>query len=90
MIYVTYTKSRSDKELVEQLTRELGEHPEWATNLDISLRRFFRVEAESNYISQEFTHFSADSKKIIQKTPTKGQTCCKNRRKNCGDPFWFD
>ena len=38
----------------------LGEHPEWAVNIDITQRRFFRVDAKSNYRSQEFTKFLAE------------------------------
>ena len=71
MIYVIYTKDRSAKELVEQMTKELDKHPEWALNLDITQRRFFRVDAESNYRSQEFTSFLANRFYTIEKTPSR-------------------
>ena len=59
-IYVVYTKDRSAAELVEQMGKELDKHPEWALNIDITQRRFFRVDAESNYRSAEFTKFLDD------------------------------
>ena len=48
MVYVVYTRDRSASELVIQMGKELDKHPEWALNLDITQRRFFRVDAESN------------------------------------------
>jgi Reverse transcriptase (RNA-dependent DNA polymerase) len=71
MIYVIYTKNRSAPELVEQMTKELDKHPEWAVNLDITQRRFFRVDAESNYRSQEFASFLADRFYKLEKTPSR-------------------
>lgn len=71
MIYVVYTKDRSAKELIEQMTKELDKHPEWSVNIDITQRRFFRVDAESNYRSQEFTSFLANRFYKIEKTPSR-------------------
>lgn len=71
MIYVIFTKTRSAKELIDQITRELDKHPEWATNLDITQRRFFRVDSEANYRSQEFVHFMAERKYVLEKTPPR-------------------
>jgi hypothetical protein len=51
--------------------KELDKHPEWALNLDITQRRFFRVDAESNYRSAEFTQFLTDRFYIIEKTPSR-------------------
>ena len=51
--------------------KELDKHPEWALNLDVTQRRFFRVDAESNYRSQEFTKFLSDRFCIIEKTPSR-------------------
>ena len=70
-IYVVYTKDRSAAELVEQMGKELDKHPEWAVNIDITQRRFFRVDAESNYRSAEFTKFLADRFYTIEKTPSR-------------------
>ena len=70
-IYVVYTKDRSAVELVEQMGKELDKHPEWAVNIDITQRRFFRVDAESNYRSAEFTKFLADRFYTIEKTPSR-------------------
>ena len=71
MVYVVYTRDRSASELVIQMGKELDKHPEWALNLDITQRRFFRVDAESNYRSAEFTKFLADRFYIIEKTPSR-------------------
>jgi hypothetical protein len=71
MVYVVYTRDRSASELVIQMGKELDKHPEWALNLDITQRRFFRVDAESNYRSAEFTQFLADRFYIIEKTPSR-------------------
>ena len=71
MVYVVYTIDRSATELVTQMGKELDKHPEWALNLDITQRRFFRVDAESNYRSAEFTQFLADRFYIIEKTPPR-------------------
>ena len=71
MVYVVYTKDRSASELVIQMGKELDKHPEWALNLDITQRRFFRVDAESNYRSAEFTQFLADRFYTIEKTPSR-------------------
>ena len=68
MIYVVYAKNRSAKEHVDQLGRELDEHPEWALNLEINQRRFFRVDADPKYRSQEFTSFLAEGFYSIEKT----------------------
>ena len=71
MMYVVYTKDRSATELVTQMGKELDKHPEWALNLDITQRRFFRVDAESNYRSAEFTQFLADMfRRIASQKPT--------------------
>ena len=43
MVYVVYTRDRSASELVIQMGKELDKHPEWALNLDITQRRFFRI-----------------------------------------------
>ena len=51
--------------------KELDKHPEWAINIDITQRRFFRVDAESNYRSAEFTKFLADRFYTIEKTPSR-------------------
>ena len=71
MIYIVYTKDRSATELIEQMAKELDKYPEWATNLDITQRRFFRVDAEANYRSQEFTSFLATRFYKIEKTPSR-------------------
>ena len=71
MIYIVYTKNRSASELVEQMGKELDKYPEWATNIDITQRRLFRVDAESNYRSQEFTSFLAERFYKIEKTPSR-------------------
>jgi Reverse transcriptase (RNA-dependent DNA polymerase) len=71
MIYTIYTKNRSAPELIEQMTKELDKHPEWAVNLDITQRRFFRVDAEANYRSQEFASFLAERFYKIEKTPSR-------------------
>jgi hypothetical protein len=71
MIYTIYTKNRSAPELIEQMTKELDKHPEWAVNLDITQRRFFRVDEEANYRSQEFASFLAERFYTIEKTPSR-------------------
>ena len=43
-------------ELVEQMAKELDKHPEWAVNIDITQRRFFRVDAESLNLNQSERH----------------------------------
>ena len=45
MVYVVYAKDRSASELVSQMGKELEKHPEWALNLYVTQRRFFRVDA---------------------------------------------
>ena len=71
MVYVVYTKDRTATELVTQMGKQFDKHPEWAVNIDITQRRFFRVDAESNYRSQEFTKFLADRFYVIEKTPSR-------------------
>ena len=71
MIYVIYTKNRLAVELVDQMGRELDKHPEWALNIEINQRRFFRVDAESNYRSEEFKAFLAKRFYTIEKTPSR-------------------
>ena len=71
MVYIVYTKDRTATELITQMGKELDKHPEWALNIDITQRRFFRVDAESNYRSQDFTKFLADRFYIIEKTPSR-------------------
>jgi hypothetical protein len=44
---------------------------QWAANLDITQRRFFRVDAESNYRSQEFASFLAERFYKIEKTTSR-------------------
>ena len=69
MVYTVYTKDLTATESVTQIGKEFDKHPEWALNIDITQRRFFRVDAESNYWSQEFAKFLADRFYVIEETP---------------------
>ena len=69
MVYVVYTKDRTATELVTQMVKEFDKNPEWALSINITQWRFFRVDAESNYRSQEFTKFLADRFYVLQRSP---------------------
>lgn len=70
-IYVIYTKTRSADELIYELGKELDKHPEWIVNLDITQRRFFRLDSEAHYRSSAFRSFLTKREYNIEMTPTR-------------------
>ena len=70
-VYPVFTKSREAKELISQTDKLHKTHPEWVTLQDPDTRRFFRLDAERSYRSEEFRDYCHSIGYALERTPVR-------------------
>jgi hypothetical protein len=69
--YPVFTKDRSAHELCEKSKQLFMQNPQWVTDSSAEVRRFIRLDAESNYRSIEFLTFASSIGYTLERTPVR-------------------